>query len=151
MTPRLELLFEARATLDDPVPVGPTPQGIRRMIPIKGGAFSGPQMHGVILPGGADWQYQRADGVTVLEALYLLRTDDGVTIQVTNRGLRHGPEDVMRRLAAGEIVDPASYYFRASPEFSAPEGRYEGLNRSLYLCTGHREPSAVTLWMYQVL
>jgi len=149
--PRLERLLEARAILDDPVLVGPTPQGTRRMIPIRGGTFSGPQMRGVILPGGADWQYQRADGVTVLEALYLLRTDDGVTIQVTNRGLRHGPDEVMRRLAAGEIVDPAAYYFRASPVFSAPAGTYEELNRSLYLCTGHREPNAVTLWMYRVL
>jgi Protein of unknown function (DUF3237) len=151
MMPRLELLLEARALLDDPIIVGPTPQGTRRMIAIKGGEFSGPRLRGVILPGGADWQYQRADGVTVLEALYLLRTDDGVTIQVTNRGLRHGPDDVMRRLAAGEIVDPASYYFRASPVLSAPTGKYDALNRSLYLCTGRREPNAVTLWMYQVL
>ncbi len=38
----------------------------------------------------------------IVEAQYLLRTDDGVTIQVNNRGMRHGPEAVMRRLAAGE-------------------------------------------------
>jgi Protein of unknown function (DUF3237) len=151
MKPRLELLLEARAALDDPVVIGPTPQGARRMISIRDGVFCGPAMRGVILPGGADWQYQRADGVTVLEARYLLRTDDGVTIEVTNRGLRHGPDAVMRRLAAGETVDPASYYFRASPSLSAPAGPYEWLNRSVYLCTGNREPSAVTLWMYQVL
>ncbi len=151
MKPDLELLLEAHATLDAPILVGPTPEGTRRVIPISGGVFAGPTMRGVILPGGADWQYVRADGVTILEAQYLLRTDDGVRIQVSNRGLRHGPEEVMSRLAAGEDVDPGSYYFRASPTFSAPAGQYEWLNRSLFLCTGARRASSVTLWMYRVL
>lgn len=151
MKPQLELLLEARAALAPPILVGATPQGTRRMVPITGGDFAGPSIRGAILAGGADWQYQRADGVTVLEARYLLRTDDGITIQVTNRGLRHGPAQVMTRLAAGENVDPAHYYFRASPMFEAPAGRYEWLNRSLYLCSGERAANAVTLWMYEVL
>ena len=67
MKPDLELTFEARATLAAPLVLGPTPQGARRVIPITGGTFSGTAMQGVILPGGADWQFQRADGVTVLE------------------------------------------------------------------------------------
>ena len=150
MKPELELAFEARATLAAPLVLGPTPQGARRVIPITGGTFSGAAMQGVILPGGADWQFQRADGVTVLEARYLLRTDDDVLIQVSNYGLRHGPEDVMRRVAAGEAVDPSAYYFRASPSFSAPAGRYEWLNRSIFLCNGVRHASAVSLWIYRV-
>ncbi len=150
MNPDLELAFEARATLAAPLVVGQTPQGARRVIPITGGEFSGPTMRGVILPGGADWQYQRADGVTVLEAQYLLRTEDDVLIQVSNHGLRHGPEDVMRRLAGGEAVDPSAYYFRASPSFSAPSGKYDWLNRSLFLCTGARYANAVSLWIYRV-
>ena len=50
---------------------------------------------GTIVPGGADWQYVRADGVTVVEASYLLRTDDEVLIEVHNRGIRHGPAEIM--------------------------------------------------------
>lgn len=150
MKPDLELSFEAHATLAAPLVLGATPQGTRRVIPITGGTFSGAAMRGVILSGGADWQYQRGDGVTVLEAQYLLRTDDDVLIQVSNYGLRHGPEDVMRRVAAGEAVDPRAYYFRASPSFSAPSGKYEWLNRSIFLCTGVRHANAVSLWMYRV-
>jgi hypothetical protein len=151
MKPELELLFEARATLAPAQVVGATPAGLRRMVPITGGTFEGPRLRGAILGGGADWQYLRADGVLIVEAQYLLRTDDEVLIQVTNRGLRHGPEDVMRRLSAGEDVDPREYYFRASPSFSAPTGRYEWLNRSLFVCSGARQASAVRLWMYQLL
>jgi hypothetical protein len=103
-----------------------------------------------MLRGGADWQVVRSDGVAELHALYVLQTDDGVRIQVENHGLRHGPEAVMRRLAAGEEVDPSEYYFRAAPRFSAPAGKYEWLNRSLFLCTGTRAPLGIHLWFYRV-
>jgi len=118
MEPSLEFAFEIQADLAPAVTLGATPDGLRRVIPITRGTVKGPQIAGEVLPGGADWQRVRADGVTVPEAQYLLRTDDGVTIQVYNIGLRHGPEDVMRRLAAGEPVDSAEYYFRATPRFS---------------------------------
>jgi hypothetical protein len=148
--PALELAIEVHATLAPALSVGATPQGARRVIPITGGRFEGPALKGEVVGGGADWQFDRPDGVTELEALYLLRTDDGVHIQVHNRGLRHGPPEVMSRLRAGEVVAPEEYYFRAAPSFSAPAGRYEWLNRSLFLCTGERYADAVRLWMYRV-
>ena len=151
MKPELELIFELHGKLEPTVVVGPTPEGLKRVVPIAGGQFSGPRMRGTIVPGGADWQYVRADEVTVVEARYLLRTDDDVLIEVHNRGLRHGPPETMRRLAAGETVDPAEYYFRAAPSLSAPAGRYEWVNRSLFLCSGARFTSGITLWVYQVL
>lgn len=151
MKPALELLFEVRATLDPPIVVGEVPEGARRVVPISGGTFEGPRLRGTLLPGGADWQYRRGDGVMMVEAQYLLRTHDGITLQVNNRGMRHGPEAVMARLAAGEAVDPAEYYFRATPRLSAPAGRYDWLNRSLFLCSGARYPDAVLLWFYEVL
>jgi len=92
----------------------------------------------------------RADGVAELHALYVLETHDGVRIQVENHGMRHGPEAVLRRLAAGEPVDPSEYYFRAAPRFSAPAGKYDWLNRSLFLCTGTRAPLGLHLWFYRV-
>src|SRR6202042_3535611 len=109
MKPELELLLEIRATLAAPIVVGDVPEGKRRVVPVTGGTFAGPRLRGTLVPGGADWQYLRPDGVMIVEAQYLLRTDDGVIIQVNNRGMRQGPEAVMRRLAAGESVDPADY------------------------------------------
>jgi hypothetical protein len=148
--PDLNLLLEVRATLDAPIVVGAVPEGQRRVVPVTGGTFAGPKLRGTLLPGGADWQYLRPDGVLVVEARYLLRTEDGVVIQVDNRGMRHGPGDVMRRLAAGDPVDAAEYYFRATPRLSAPAGRYDWLNRRIFLCTGARLPDAVALWFYEV-
>lgn len=150
MKPELNLLLEIRATLDAPIEVGEVPEGTRRVVPVSGGTFEGPRLRGTLVPGGADWQYLRRDGVMIVEAQYLLRTDDGVIIQVNNRGMRHGPDDVMRRLGAGESVDPAEYYFRATPRLSVPVGRYDWLNRSVFLCSGARFAGAVVLWFYEV-
>ena len=150
MKPDLQLLFEVRAALDAAVVVGETPVGLKRVVPILGGTFSGPEIRGTIVPGGADWQYVRADGVTVVEARYLLRTDDDVLIEVHNRGIRHGPAETMKRLAAGESVDPSEYYFRATPVLTAPAGKYEWLNRTLFVCTGARYATAITLWIYRI-
>jgi hypothetical protein len=150
MKPDLQLLFEVHAALDAAIVVGETPVGLKRVVPILGGTFSGPEMRGTIVPGGADWQYMRPDGVTVVEARYLLRTDDDVLIEVHNRGIRHGPVETMKRLAAGESVDPSEYYFRATPALTAPAGKYEWLNRNLFVCTGARYATAITLWIYRI-
>jgi hypothetical protein len=149
--PELQLLFEAHGTLEPAIVMGQTPDGLKRIVPIVGGTFEGPRIRGTLVPGGADWQYVRADSVTVVEARYLLRTDDDVLIEVHNRGLRHGPDEVMRRLVAGEPVDPTEYYFRAAPSLTAPAGKYEWLNRRLFLCTAARYATAITLWVYEVL
>lgn len=151
MQPELALLFEASAFLGPVWEVGPTPAGVRRVVPITGGTFHGPQLRGTILAGGADWQHLRSDGVMVVEAQYLLRTEDEVLIQVRNSGLRHGPGAVIERLAAGEDVDPREYYFRTTPSLAAPAGRYEWLNRCVFVCTAARSAHAVRLWVYQVL
>jgi len=151
MKPDLQLLMEVRARLEAPIVVGAVPEGTRRVVPISGGSFEGPRLRGEVLPGGADWQYLRGDGVMVVEAQYLLRTEDGVTLQVNNRGMRHGPEEVIRRLAAGASVDPAEYYFRATPRLCAPAGRYDWLNQRVFLCSGARFADAVALWFYEVL
>jgi hypothetical protein len=150
MKPDLELVFKGVAQLGPPTSVGDTPQGSRRVVPITGGSFEGEKMRGEILSGGADWQFTRPDGVSELEALYLLRTHDGVHIQVRNYGTRHGPPDVFLKIMAGEHVSPDAYYFRAVPKFSAPAGPYEWLNRYVFLCTGERFASSVTLWFYRV-
>ena len=148
--PALEFIFELKAALKAPVEVGRTPAGLRRIVEIAEGTFEGPLLRGVILPGGADWQILRTDGVAELHAHYVLQTDDGALIQVRNRGLRHGPPAVLERIAAGESVDPAAYYFRTTPEFEAPEGRYEWLNRSAFVAAAERFAASVTVRVYRV-
>jgi Protein of unknown function (DUF3237) len=150
--PELEFVYEATGSLGQPIPLGETYDGTRRIIPIfEGGNVEGPLIKGEMVGGGADWQVTRPDGVTVADATYALKTDDGVVIQIRNKGLRHGPVEVMARLAAGEEVDPAAYYFRTIPEFIAPVGKYDWMNRSIFLCSGARFPSSIKLWVWRVL
>ncbi|MBA4091568.1 MAG: DUF3237 domain-containing protein [Sphingobium sp.] len=148
--PGLEFLYAAHAKLADPIQIGQTPDGMRRIIPILSGRVEGSRIRGHILGGGSDWQLLRADGVTVADATYAIQTDDGAIIQIRNKGLRHGPADVMARLASGEPVDPTSYYFRTIPEFIAPDGPYEWLNSSIFLCSGARYLDSIQLWVWRV-
>ena len=148
--PDLDFAFGLKAALGDMVVIGQSPEGLRRMIPILEGTFSGPRVQGRVLAGGADWQFVRDDGVTVAEAVYLLETQDGTLIQVRNRGLRRGPAEVIERLTAGEDVDPSEYYFRTSPSFLVQAGPYDWLNRDVFVATGARMANAIELWFYRV-
>jgi hypothetical protein len=85
------------------------------------------------------------------EARYELAVDDGTVVSVLNRGLRRASPEVMRALAAGELVGPTDYYFRTSPVFEAPTGQHDWLNRSLFVATGERRPDSVTIRVYEVV
>lgn len=149
--PGLEFIFAAYVTVEPPLDLGDVAKGSRRIVPISGGEFSGPQLRGQVLPGGADWQVLRGDGTAELEARYTLRTDDGVLIYVRNHGLRHGPPDVIAALAAGQPVDPARYYFRGATFFETGDARYAWLTKHIIVCTGEREPAAVKLRFFKML
>ncbi|MBM3537782.1 MAG: DUF3237 domain-containing protein [Alphaproteobacteria bacterium] len=146
-----EFAFELRANVDAPQEVGDTPAGRRRFIPIAGGTFAGPRLKGIVMPGGADAQVIRPDGVTDLVARYTLKTDDDTLIYVVNRGLRHGPVEVMQRLMRGEPVDPALYYFRTTPVFEVAAGPHDWLNRSIFVGIGARHAAEVHVRYYRVL
>jgi hypothetical protein len=150
VTPSLEHLFRAVVEIAAPVSVGMTPLGERRIIPITGGRFEGQKIAGDVLPGGADWQLVRPDGTARLEARYTLRTRDGALVYVRNRGIRSGRPDILARLARGETVDPASYYFRTRPEFETGAPQYAWLNDVLAVCSAVRAANAVTLDFYVV-
>ena len=146
----LQPLIRAEITLAPAQELGETPQGRRRIIGITGGRFSGERLSGRVLPGGADWQVIRADGVADLDARYTLETNDGALIYVRNHGYRHGPADVLQKLAKGEAVDPALYYMRTTPLFETGDARYAWLNRIICVATGARRPAAVELEVFEV-
>lgn len=124
--------------------------GRRRVIPITGGRLYGPDAEGVVLPGGADWQTIRADGVTLLQARYTVRMADGQVIGIINTGVRRASADVVRRLTAGEVVDPSLYYFRATPVFEVGPGPHGWLTESIFVSVGERLPDLVRLKVYRV-
>ena len=118
-------VLSLRVDVAAPVKIGPSDLGERQYIPITGGAFEGfgpaEGLVGKVLPGGADWQLSRADGVTEVEAHYAIETEAGAVIVVRNCGLID---------RTGERP-----YVRTAPRFQAPEGRLGWLNRSLFVGT----------------
>jgi hypothetical protein len=150
--PALEFVFSARVTLGAPLEQGVFAGARRRIIPITGGTVDGPRFKGIVLSGGADWQALReGDGNTQIYARYTLRHEDGTIVSVTNPGVRRGPAEVMARLAAGERVDPALYYFRASPQFEVQPGPLGWLMENTFVCVGKRWPDSVELDVYRVM
>ena len=125
-TPQLEFALQLKVTLGEAYSCGETQHGRRTIIPITGGTFEGPNIKGTILNGGADYQLANADNRTELEAIYCIKTDDGVNIHVRNRGIIANGKD--------ENGNP-TFYFKAAPQFEAPaDSKYAWLNNSLFLC-----------------
>ena len=124
--PQMEFALQLRVTLGETFAIENTQHGRRTVIPITGGTFEGPSLKGTIINGGADYQLASADGRTELEAIYCIKTDDGVYIHVRNRGI----------IATSKDADgKPSFYFRAAPQFEAPaDSKYGWLNNSLFIC-----------------
>ena len=126
-TPQLEFALQLKVTLGDAYTCGETQHGQRTIIPITGGTFEGPNIKGTIINGGADYQLNnKATGRTELEAIYCIKTDDGVNIHVRNRGIINSGKD--------EQGNP-TFYFKAAPQFEAPvDSKYAWLNNALFVC-----------------
>lgn len=128
--PTIDLALELYVTIAPRVEVGESDLGARGFIPITGGRFSGDNIRGEVMPGGADWQLRRPDGVLEINALYSIRTDDGVVIIVDNRGIGVPPAGPVTAGAA-----PARGYVRTNPRFHAPQGKYDWLNKTVFVGT----------------
>ena len=126
-TPQLEFALQLKVTLGEAYSCGETQHGQRTIIPITGGTFEGPAIKGTIINGGADYQLNNnAIGRTELEAIYCIKTDDGVNIHVRNRGIIANGKD--------ELGNP-TFYFKAAPQFEAPaDSKYAWLNNAIFVC-----------------
>ena len=150
LPPALLPMCQVRCEVGALVSLGAAPKGERRYVPLTGGTVVGPELNGRVLEGGIDWQVQRTDGVLEIAAHYVIRTDDGALVEVTSDGLRHGPAEVMARLARGEPVAPAEYFFRTLMRFQTGHPAWLHLNRVMALAVGQREASRVLLDVYRI-
>lgn len=144
-------IFTIHSPLGDIQKLGQTPYGERRIIDIHRGTVDGPKLKGKVLPGGADWQIVRSDGVVHLTARYTIETNGGGKILVDAEGYRHGPPEVMEALARDETVDPNRYYFRTFMRFETADPSALWLNRILALGHGERQKGAVRIEVFEVL
>ena len=117
--PVASLVWQAAVLIGERRALGASPLGERFIVPILGGTVWGAGPHaalqGTVLPGGADRQLLRADGVKELDALYELQLDDGTVLTVRNR------------VTMDEQVQPR--YARSVVQVSAPAGPWAWLNR----------------------
>jgi hypothetical protein len=148
--PALIPMTQVRCEVGALVTLGPAKYGERRFVPLGGGTVQGPELNGTLVEGGVDWQVNRADGVLDIAAHYVIRTDDGALVEVQSDGMRHGPADVMARLARGEPVEPHEYFFRTVVRFTTGAPSWLHLNKVLALAVGRREARAVLLDFYRI-
>ena len=151
MAPKLDWLMNLAVEVGELTSLGEGPLGERRVVPILGGTFEGPDLRGEVLAGGADWQILRRDGVLDLDARYALKDARGGIIRVTSQGSRHGPTEVLAALARGEEVAPEKYFFRTVMRFETGAPGLEWLNKTLALATAERKARRVLLHAFRVL
>jgi hypothetical protein len=146
-----EFLFEVSVDLEEPLDMGATPHGVRRIYVVKGGTFAGPRLKGQMLPGGGDWLLLRPDGAGELDVRATMRTDDGHVIYMYYRGILAGPPEVAARILRGEAPDPSEYYFRTAPFFETASEKYGWLNRTVAVGVGKVARNWVGYTVYAIL
>jgi len=149
--PRLTLVYRLEAALGQPLDLGETAQGHRRIVPLTGGTFIGPEINGKLLPGtSADWQLILPDGTALGDIRYTLQTDRGDLLYVQSRGVRHGSADVLARLGRGERVEASEYTFRTSTQIETAVPALDWLNKGVFISVAGRQPAGVTYETYLV-
>jgi hypothetical protein len=149
--PLLRPLYRLQATLGEPVDLGDSGRGRRRIVPLTGGTFTGPTIRGELLAGAsADWQIVLPDGTAIGDIRYTLVTSDGEVLYVQARSTRHGSADVLARLGRGEDVDASEYTFRAYTQIETAASELGWLNKGVFISVGGRQPSGVVYETYLV-
>jgi hypothetical protein len=149
--PLLTRILRVEATLGDVVDVGDVPQGRRRIVPLTGGTFVGPELNGTLVPGAsADWQLVLPDDTTLGDIRYTLLTDRGDLLYVRSQGVRHGSADVLARLGRGEQVEPSEYVFRTSTRIETSTPDLDWLNKGVFVGVAGRQPKTVIYEVYLV-
>jgi Protein of unknown function (DUF3237) len=148
--PALLPMCQVRCEVGELVSLGAAPLGERRYIPLTGGTVAGPELAGRIVGGGVDWQVARADGVLEIAAHYVIATPDGAQVEVQSTGMRHGPPEVMARLARGEPVAAHEYFFRTVVRFTTGAPAWLHLNKVMALAVGQRQARLVLLDFWRI-
>jgi len=135
--PRLEFVARVSIPLTEPiVGSGKSVRGTRQLIPFSSGTVTGPKLSGRVLPGGADVQLLRADGVAEIDAKYLIETGRGERVFVRNAGIARG--------ARPEL------YFRTTPVFETEAPELQWLMQNVFVGTGAVVAGGVQLLWFQL-
>lgn len=136
--PAADYRFTLKVDVEPAVVVDTTSWGTSLFIPIVGGTVTGEEITAEILPGGGDWANDLSSGEFVVRAKYHLRTDDGAMVAVDNVGVWHERAD-------------GTPYFVTTPRFDAPAGRYDWMNRGVFVGMAiERNPRRIEIDVYSL-
>ncbi|HEX2945536.1 MAG TPA: DUF3237 domain-containing protein [Clostridia bacterium] len=117
---KAEHVLHIHVQCTDGLLVGDSVQGSLCVIPIAGGNFTGKDIKGRVVPGGADWNTRVSDKVSHVFAKYMIQTDDGEYIAIENAGILNDAD--------------SDRVIKTSPRFTARKGsKYEWLNDGIYV------------------
>lgn len=149
--PHLTPVYRLEAALGKPLDLGDAVHGHRRVVPLTGGTFAGPEISGTLVPGAsADWQTVLPDGTALGDIRYTLQTTGGDLLYVQSRSVRHGPAEVLARLGRGEDVGPSEYTFRAATQIETGAPGLDWLNKGIFISVAGRQPAGVIYETYLV-
>jgi hypothetical protein len=150
--PQLRLVFHIDAVIGTPVDLGQSADGRRRrIVPHVGGSFTGSELTGNVVPGiSGDWQTINPDGSSVGDIRMGLHVTSGANLYLQMRAVRHGPPEVLARLAAGADVDPSEYVFRASAQIETAHPDLDWLNLGVFTVVAGRQPNGASYAVYIV-
>lgn len=151
--PGLEFAFAMRVKFGRRIKFGRVPAGfVRGFTNVVGGEIEGPLLRGkVIADTGGDWPAYWPNGAVEFSAQYMLQAEDGTQIMLRNRGFRYAPPDVTQRMERLDPVEPSEYYMRIAPQFEAPEGPYEWLNRTVFIGAAERRTDYSIFHVWRVM
>lgn len=148
--PCLTLVYRLEATLGEPLDLGETAHGHRRIVPLTGGTFTGPEVSRLLPGTSADWQIILPDGTALGDIRHTLQTHGGDLLYVQSRSVRHGSAEVLARLGRGEDVDASEYTFRTVTQIEAAAPELDWLNKGIFISVGGRQPGGVIYETYLV-
>ncbi|MFQ5477892.1 MAG: DUF3237 domain-containing protein [Candidatus Binatia bacterium] len=147
---KIETLMTYRATLKEPIAVGPGPWGTRLVYDVTGGEFEGPKLRGRLLASGADWLLVDSNGVGRLDVRATLETDDGAFVYLRYPGVVVINDVVSAALEKGLETQFGDTYFFTQPRFESGDDRYLWLNSVVAVAEGRLLPNAVEYRVYQL-
>jgi hypothetical protein len=129
LEPYLSKVYRLEATLAEPLGFGDIAPGHRRIVPLTGGTFTGPEING---------NCSRAPALTGRSSCPMARSATSATrceprgdlLYVQSRGVRHGSAEVLARLAHGEDVDASEYSFRTSTQIETASPDLDWFNKA---------------------
>ena len=149
--PRLTKVYRLEASLGQPLDLGEIAQGHRRVVPLTGGTFTGPEINGTLLSGAsADWQIVLADGTALGDIRYTLQTEGGDLLYVQSRSVRHGSPEVLARWRVVRTSRPASTRSAPRPRSRPVAPSLDWLDKGVFISVGGRQPGGVIYETYLV-